>query len=138
MELGTSPLLGRAAALNKLKAAGYPVGILVAPVMLVEGWEALYQEMFKQLADTLSDEVKKTAFFEVIFMTYSYVHRAINQEAFPNAPDLFDPALMTGAGQGKIRVPDHGAGGSGQDDGFPPAAIFPGKSGVVCGLSFGK
>lgn len=101
VELGTSPLLGRAAALNKLKAAGYPVGILVAPVMLVEGWEALYQEMFKQLADTLSDEVKKNAFFEVIFMTYSYVHRAINQEAFPNAPDLFDPALMTGRGKGK-------------------------------------
>ena len=34
-------------------------------------------------------------------MTYSYIHRAINQEAFINAIDLYDKDLMTGRGRGK-------------------------------------
>ncbi|MGI6451702.1 MAG: hypothetical protein ACOX3R_16000 [Desulfitobacteriia bacterium] len=34
-------------------------------------------------------------------MTYSYVHRAINKEAFTKAVDLFDTTLMTGRGGGK-------------------------------------
>ena len=40
-------------------------------------------------------------FFEVIFMTYSYVNRMINTEAFPNAIDLYDKNIMTGRGRGK-------------------------------------
>ena len=34
-------------------------------------------------------------------MTYSYVHRKINSEAFPNAPDLYSKDMMTGRGRGK-------------------------------------
>lgn len=34
-------------------------------------------------------------------MTYSYVHKAINSEAFPKAIDLFDKKLMTVGGRGK-------------------------------------
>lgn len=34
-------------------------------------------------------------------MTYSYVHRAINSEAFPNSPDLYDKEKMTGRGRGR-------------------------------------
>lgn len=34
-------------------------------------------------------------------MTYSYVHKMINREAFPNAIDLFNPDIMTGRGRGK-------------------------------------
>lgn len=34
-------------------------------------------------------------------MTYSYVHRAINAEAFPNNVNLYDKEKMTGRGRGK-------------------------------------
>jgi spore photoproduct lyase len=34
-------------------------------------------------------------------MTYSYVHDAINTEAFPNAVPIYDRSLMTGRGRGK-------------------------------------
>jgi len=34
-------------------------------------------------------------------MTYSFVHRAINQEAFPKALELYNQSLMTGRGRGK-------------------------------------
>ena len=39
-------------------------------------------------------------------MTYSYVHNAINEEAFPNAINLFDKELMRGRGKGKYMYKD--------------------------------
>jgi len=101
IELGTSPLPSRIAALNSLCAAGYPVGLLIAPVILLDGWERQYMELLDILSDTLSEKVKQSFFIEIILMTYSYVHRAINREAFPSAPDLYSPGQMTGRGRGK-------------------------------------
>ena len=34
-------------------------------------------------------------------MTYSYIHKMINHDAFPNAPELFNKELMTMRGRGK-------------------------------------
>jgi len=101
IEFGTSSLINRIKALNSLKDAGYKIGILIAPVILLENWEVLYKELFDILDNTLSQAVKDEVFFEVIFMTYSYVHRMINAEAFPNAIDLYNKDIMTGRGRGK-------------------------------------
>ena len=101
VELGTSPLPNRIRALNRLCEAGYRPGLLIAPVILVENWQQAYRRLLERLADELSPAVKRQAAIEVILMTYSYVHRAINQEAFPNAAQLYDAALMTGRGAGK-------------------------------------
>lgn len=101
IEIGTSPLDNRIAAINKLKQAGYKIGILVAPIILVDNWKEQYSELIKHLSEQLSTEVKQDAFFELIFMTYSYVHRKINEEAFPGTPNLYDSELMTGRGMGK-------------------------------------
>ena len=101
IELGTSKLYDRIEAINKLGEAGYEVGILIAPIMLVQDWERLYEELFKIMAEKLNKKVQKTAFFELIFMTYSYIHRMINNEAFPNAIQLYSQELMTGRGKGK-------------------------------------
>ncbi|MEZ4357352.1 MAG: radical SAM protein [Eubacteriales bacterium] len=101
VEFGTSPLLERIRAINLMCEAGYKVGILIAPVILIDNWKKLYKELIIRLAEELSEKVKKQLFIEVIFMTYSYIHRAINKDAFPNAIDLFDKNLMTGRGRGK-------------------------------------
>lgn len=101
VEFGTSRLSKRVGAINKLAEADYKIGILIAPVILVENWKELYSNLIKYLYENLSAKVKKKVFFEIIFMTYSYVHRAINKEAFPNAIDLFSQDLMTGRGKGK-------------------------------------
>lgn len=101
VEFGTSSLIDRIKALNSLKDAGYKIGILVAPIVLIDNWASLYKELFRILSETLSEKVKNEVFFEVIFMTYSYVHRMINAEAFPNAIDLYDKSIMTGRGMGK-------------------------------------
>lgn len=101
IEIGTSPLENRVKAINKLKDAGYKLGILIAPVILVENWKEQYTALVKYLAENLSEQVKKEVFFEIIFMTYSYVHRMINQEAFPNKTNLYNKELMTGRGKGE-------------------------------------
>lgn len=101
IEFGTSRLHGRIEAINKLVEAGYIVGILVAPIILVENWKILYNDLLKELTSKLSEKAKKQVFFELIFMTYSYVHNAINHEAFPNAIELYNKEIMTGRGKGK-------------------------------------
>lgn len=101
IEFGTSRLEKRVVAINNLAEAGYKLGILIAPVILVEDWKKQYSELIKYLYDNLSNKVKKDVFFEIIFMTYSYVHNAINTEAFPNSINLFNPELMKGRGKGK-------------------------------------
>ena len=101
IEIGTSPLENRVKAINKLVDSGYKVGILIAPVIFVDNWEMLYEELVIYLKNNLSDKVKANLFFEVIFMTYSYIHRKINEEAFPNSIDLYNKELMTGRGKGK-------------------------------------
>ena len=100
VEFGTSRLNSRIRAINKLRGAGYKVGILIAPVIFVDNWQKLYSELIQKLADELSESVKKDLFFEIIFMTYSYVHKAINEEAFPNAIKLYNEDLMMMRGRG--------------------------------------
>ena len=101
IEIGTSPLKNRVEAINKLKKAGYKIGILIAPVILVENWKEKYEELVKYLYENLSDEVKKDVFFEIIFMTYSYIHKVINQDAFPDKESLYNKDLMTVRGRGR-------------------------------------
>ena len=106
VEFGTSRLDERIEAINKLKGAGYKIGIIIAPVILVENWKIIYGELMKKLSRELSDEVKKDVFFEIIFMTYSYVHTKINEEAFPNAINLYNKDIMRGRGKGKYMYKD--------------------------------
>ena len=101
VEFGTSRLKGRIDAINKLAEAGYNIGILIAPVILVENWKELYTNLIQRLNAELSNKVKKQVFFEIIFMTYSYVHTKINEEAFPNAINLYDREIMMRRGKGK-------------------------------------
>ena len=99
VEFGTSRLNDRITAINKLKDSGYNVGILVAPIILINNWEKLYENLFKTLSEQLTEKTKKEVFFEMIFMTYSYIHRMINSDMFPNAINLFDKDQMTMRGK---------------------------------------
>ena len=62
VEFGTSRLKGRIEAINKLKEAGYKVGILIAPVILLDNWKELYKELIQTLNEELSEKVKKDVF----------------------------------------------------------------------------
>ena len=99
-EFGTASLNARIRTINKLKEADYKVGIIIAPVIFIEDWKIQYHNLVEKLANELSDDVKKDVFFEVIFMTYSYVHNAINTEAYPNAINLYEQEKMKVRGRG--------------------------------------
>lgn len=101
VEFGSSFLSDRIQALNYMADANYPVGLLIAPVILIPGWEKMYSQLIDCLANQLSSKIKSTGFIEIILMTYSFVHNAINHDAFPNAVQIFDRELMTGRGRGK-------------------------------------
>ncbi len=101
VEFGTSNLKDRVNAINKLCDSGYIVGILIAPVIMINEWERMYIELLDYLECWLSEKVKNSMSIEVIFMTYSYVNRVININAFPKAIDLFNSNLMVGKGRGK-------------------------------------
>ncbi|MEA5057596.1 MAG: spore photoproduct lyase [Anaerotignum propionicum] len=101
VEIGTSSLSARIRALNDMAEAGYPVGMLIAPVILLPNWKQIYGELIDRLADELSSKVLQKGFIEIILMTYSFVQNAINMDAFPNAVQLYDREIMTGRGRGK-------------------------------------
>lgn len=101
IEIGTSSLEKRIDAANRMCAAGYPTGLLIAPVILIDGWEDQYSALIIQLADMLSPKLKSQLVLEIIFMTYSNIHRFINKEAFPNSTELYDKEQMTGRARGK-------------------------------------
>lgn len=101
VEFGTSKLKQRIEAINKLVEADYKVGILVAPIILLDGWKMLYEELLKELRELLTKKARNKVFFEFIFMTYSYIHKIINNEAFPNAVELYNKELMIVRGKGK-------------------------------------
>ena len=101
VEFGTSLLKNRINAINKLAEAEYPVGLLIAPIILIDNWKILYNNLLYDLESNLSNKAKKSIFIEVIFMTYSYIHRKINADAFKNSIDLYNKDLMTGRGYGK-------------------------------------
>ena len=102
IELGTSNLDGRIVAINKMAEAGYKVGILIAPIILIENWKDKYLDLVQYLDEKLSINAKKKIFFEVIFMTYSYVHRMINGDVFPKvAEEIYKAEMMKGRGNGK-------------------------------------
>ncbi len=101
VEFGTSGLHERIAALNKLYRAGYGAGILVAPVILLPGWQGMYEALFETMAAELDAGLLEAAPLEIIFMTYGINTRQINAQAFPNAVPLYDEHTMGFCGRGR-------------------------------------
>lgn len=101
VEFLTADLKNRVKAINKLVDANYKVGIIIAPVIMVEDYKNLYKELIIYLKENLNKKAINSVFFEVIFMTYSYVHYKINTEAFPKAIKLYNKDKMRARGRYK-------------------------------------
>ena len=106
-EFGTSSLSSRLDAINKLCDSGYKPYILIAPVILTDNYKELYKSLIKEMVLNLSTKAKKNINFEIIFMTYSYIHDKINTDAFPNSKSLYSKELMSSRGVGKYHYKDN-------------------------------
>lgn len=101
VEFRTSSLDERIEAINKLYKAEYDVGILVAPIILLDGYEQMYENLFKTMAEKLLPEVLDNVLIEIIFMTYGTVTKTINEDAFPNAVNLYNEDTMSYCGRSR-------------------------------------
>jgi spore photoproduct lyase len=101
VEFGTSALHERIEALNKLYRGHYDVGILVAPIILIDGYERMYEELFRTMAESLDPGILSGVPIEIIFMTYGMVTKGINEQAFPNAVPLYDSGSMAFCGRAR-------------------------------------
>ncbi|NLI11570.1 spore photoproduct lyase [Pelotomaculum propionicicum] len=82
-EHATPTLAERLAAAEKVAAAGYPLGFLVAPIIVANGWKEDYRDLFKTAASELNGKAPDLTFE---FITHRFTKRAKNTilEVFPN------------------------------------------------------
>ncbi|SFS34105.1 spore photoproduct lyase [Marininema halotolerans] len=82
-EPSTSPLNERIEAAGKVAQAGYPLGFIVAPIMIHEGWEEGYEELFRKLRESLPDDALSDLHFELITHRFTKTAKNIIQERYP-------------------------------------------------------
>lgn len=89
VDVRTSPIEDRIAAINDFVDAGYEIHINLSPVIIYDGWESDYVELFQQLDDTLSDAAKGQLKAEVIFLTHNEALHKINMQWHPKAEEKY-------------------------------------------------
>ncbi|MBM7542306.1 spore photoproduct lyase [Amphibacillus cookii] len=82
-EPGTSRLNERIEAAKKVAEADYPLGFIIAPIYLHEGWREGYQTMLENLADTLPSKAKADLTFELIQHRFTAPAKRVIQKNYP-------------------------------------------------------
>jgi DNA repair photolyase len=88
LDVRTSPLSERIAAIDDFVAAGYQVHLNFSPVVITEGWQAEYDELFQQIDDTIGDRAKEQLAAEIIFLTHNERLHEVNLRWHPKAEEL--------------------------------------------------
>ncbi|MCM3633467.1 spore photoproduct lyase [Paenibacillus camelliae] len=82
-EPGTSRQLERMEAARKVGDAGYPLGFIIAPIYLHEGWKEGYKDMFERLEANLSEASKKDLTFELIQHRFTKPAKNVIEKNYP-------------------------------------------------------
>ena len=83
LEGGTASVPARLGAVRKLARAGYPVGLVVAPIMPIEGWREHYTALFDAVEEALDFPVDLT--FELISHRFTPGSKAVLESWYPNS-----------------------------------------------------
>lgn len=82
-EPGTSRQAERIEAARKVGEAGYPLGFIIAPIYLHDGWKAGYKDMFEKLESALTHSSKKDLTFELIQHRFTKPAKNVIQKNYP-------------------------------------------------------
>lgn len=83
-EHNTASLDERLGAASKIALAGYPIGFVVAPIMIFQGWKEQYQDLFENLKLSLSGRSsKEPVTFELIQHRFTAVAKSYILQRFP-------------------------------------------------------
>ncbi|KQR15451.1 spore photoproduct lyase family protein [Deinococcus sp. Leaf326] len=88
VDIGTSPMPERLAAINDFVEAGYEVHLNFSPVIIFEGWTTAYRELFDQVDAVLSSKAKAQLAAEVIFLTHNAGLHEVNLGWHPKGEAL--------------------------------------------------
>lgn len=82
-EPGTSSLDLRIEAAAKVAGADYPLGFIVAPIYLHEGWQDGYKTLFQKLYDKLPAHATEDLTFELIQHRFTKPAKRVIQQNYP-------------------------------------------------------
>ncbi|MGI0486391.1 spore photoproduct lyase family protein [Pantanalinema rosaneae CENA516] len=88
VDIWTSPIRDRIAAINDFVEAGYEVHVNFAPVIYYQDWLADYQQLFEEIDDTLLPPAKEQLQAEVILLTHNDRLHEVNLGWHPQAKGL--------------------------------------------------
>jgi spore photoproduct lyase len=97
LDIRTSPVPDRIAAINDFVDAGYEVHVNLSPVVVRDGWLEDWAELLEHLDDALSPQARAQLAAEVIFLTHNDRLHEVNLGWHPKAeevlwrPDLQQP-----------------------------------------------
>ncbi|MCJ2125574.1 spore photoproduct lyase family protein [Methylobacterium sp. J-077] len=104
VDVRTSPIPERIAAIDDFVAAGYEVHANFSPVILYEGWETDWRALFAEIDGTLSDAAKAQLKCEIIMLTHNAGLHDVNLGWHPKAeellwrPDIQEAKVSEGGG----------------------------------------
>ncbi|MGI0483813.1 spore photoproduct lyase family protein [Pantanalinema rosaneae CENA516] len=96
MEGGTASVAARLAALRQLAlpqqqgGGGYPIGVVIAPIMPIEDWQEHYTHLFDQISAAIDFGCDLT--FELISHRFTPGSKAVLQTWYPHSPLDLDEA----------------------------------------------
>jgi spore photoproduct lyase len=94
-EGGTSPFSARLKALGKLATAGYPVGLTIAPIMPVPGWQEQYRSVLESVASVLGPVSSVDLTVELITHRFTDKSKNVLLGWYPNTRLELDESRRT-------------------------------------------
>ncbi len=88
VDVRTSSIRERIAAIDDFVAAGYEIHLNFSPVILYEGWEADWAELFSAIDDGIGAAARAQVKAEIIMLTHNADLHAVNLGWHPKAEDL--------------------------------------------------
>lgn len=89
-EGGTASVTARLQALRRLAVGGYPVGLVIAPIMLMNDWELHYTQLFDSISEALDFDCDLT--FELISHRFTPGSKEVLQSWYPQTKLDMDEA----------------------------------------------
>lgn len=95
IDIGTSPISERIASTIKLVDAGYEVHFSFAPIVVYEGWRKDWNNLWREIDDTLTAKAKAQLKCEAFFLTHSAELHKVNMQWNPKGEEfLWKPELQ--------------------------------------------
>ncbi len=88
LDIRTSPIVDRIAAISDFVEAGFEVHLNFSPVVYYEGWLEDYDELFTRVSDSIGPGARRQLRAEVIFLTHNDRLHEVNLRWHPSAEEL--------------------------------------------------